>query len=72
MNEARPIAAALAERLRRTGEGMCALVLKARDPAAAGAALRERALKVQLLDQGAFELEASSPFGTRVIVESEA
>jgi hypothetical protein len=28
--------------------------------------------KVQRLDQGAFEVEASRPFGTRVIVESEA
>jgi catechol 2,3-dioxygenase-like lactoylglutathione lyase family enzyme len=72
VHEARPVAAALTERLRQAGEGMCALVLKARDPAAAGAALRERGLKVRRLDRGAFEVEASSLFGTRVIVESEA
>jgi len=69
VNEARSFAAAVAERLDQSGDGMCALVLKAPDPAAVGAALSERGLKVQALDESSIEVAASSLFGTRVIVE---
>jgi catechol 2,3-dioxygenase-like lactoylglutathione lyase family enzyme len=69
LNEARPFAAALALRLRGAGEGMSALVLRARDPEAAGAALLARGLMVGTRQAGAIELDARSLFGVRVIVE---
>jgi catechol 2,3-dioxygenase-like lactoylglutathione lyase family enzyme len=69
VNEARPFAAALAERLHAAGEGMSALVLRAREPEAVGAALLERGLMVVMRQAGAIELDARGFHGARVIVE---
>lgn len=69
----RPFAAALAQRL-EGGEGMFALVLQARDPAAAAVALAERGLRVSPLagEEGAFEVDPRSLHGTRLRVERDS
>ncbi|MBM4385182.1 MAG: VOC family protein [Deltaproteobacteria bacterium] len=72
LDVSRPFAAALAQRLSTSGEGMAALVLCARDPEAVGAALLARGLIVDTRQAGAIEVDARSLFGTRVIVERAA
>lgn len=67
----RPFAAAIAERLKRAGEGMFALVLQAPDPAAVAAALAQRGLALgPFADQaGVFEIDPASSFGARILIE---
>lgn len=69
-----PFAAALAQRLEEVGEGMFALVLQARDPAAAAVALAARGLRVSPLagEEGVFEVDPASLFGTRVHIERDS
>jgi catechol 2,3-dioxygenase-like lactoylglutathione lyase family enzyme len=70
----RPYAAALAQRFEEAGEGMFALVLQAPDPAAAAVALAERGLRVSPLagEEGVFEVDPASLFGTRVHIERDS
>ncbi len=68
----RPFAAALEQQLRRTGEGMFALVLEAPDPESAAAILRARGLGARLFADlpGVVEIDPAHLHGARILIEA--